>query len=102
MAKAIFKVFFAIIKKVVDIILAPINLLVVNLFPDLSQILTTFTLALNRVLGGTIGFFSHLLPPTTRLIILLWFSVLISYYGMLFSVHVILKIIEIIKKVKIW
>lgn len=102
MAKAIFKVFFAIIKKIVDILMTPINLLVVNLFPNLSQIITTFTQASTRLLGGLMGFFAHLLPPTTRLVILLWLSVLISYYGILFTAHVVLKIIEIIKKVKVW
>ena len=102
MAKAIFNVFFKIIKKIVEIFLTPINLLVVNLFPNLSNIITTFNNAVSTLIGGTIGYFSSILPPITRTIILLWFSILISYYGVLFSIHVVMKVIEIIKKIKVW
>ena len=102
MAKAIFNVFFKIIKKIVEIFLTPINLLVVNLFPNLSNIITTFNNAVSTLIGGTIGYFSSILPPITRTIILLWFSILISYYGVLFPIHVVMKVIEIIKKIKVW
>ena len=102
MAKAIFSVFFKIIKKIIEIFFSPINLLVVNLFPDLSNILSTFNSAVSSVIGGSLGFFSSILPPGTRTIFLLWFAVLLGYYGVLFSVHVIMKVIDIIKKIKIW
>ena len=102
MAKAIFKVFFKIIKAVANLFLAPINALVVNLFPDLSSIINTFNTAISRVVGGGLGFFAHILPPTTRSIILLWLGILIAYYGISFTAHVILKIIDIIKRVKVW
>lgn len=102
MAKAIFSVFFKIIKKIVEIFLTPINLLVANLFPNLTNIISTFNSAVSTLLGSTIGYFSSILPPITRTIILLWFSILISYYGVVFSIHLIMKVIEIIKKIKVW
>ena len=102
MAKAIFNVFFKIIKSVVNIFLAPINLLVVNLFPDLSNLISTFNAGVEKLLGSGLGFFAHFLPPTTRVIILLWLGVLVSYYTITYSVHLILKVIHIIKKLKIW
>lgn len=102
MAKALFNVFFKIIKSVVDIFLAPVNALVVNLFPDLSQLLSTFNAGVEKLLGSGLGFFAHLLPPTTRVIILLWLGILLAYYSISVSVHVILKVIHIIKKLKIW
>lgn len=102
MAKALFNVFFKIIKSVVGIFLAPVNALVVNLFPDLSQLLTTFNAGVEALLGTGLGYFAHLLPPTTRVIILLWLAILLAYYGITVSVHLILKVIHIIKKLKIW
>lgn len=102
MAKAIFNVFFKVIKSIVDIFMLPINALVVNLFPDLSNILTVFNSSLTKVVGPTLGWFAHLLPPTARVLILLWLSILIGYYTITYSVHLIIKVIHIIKKLKIW
>lgn len=102
MAKALFNVFFKIIKSVVGIFLAPINALIVNLFPDLSKLISTFNAGVEKLLGSGLGFFAHLLPPTTRVIILLWLAILIGYYTISVSVHLILKVIHIIKKLKIW
>ena len=102
MAKAIFKVFFTIIKGVANMFLAPVNALVSTLFPDFTDLINTFNSAVTRVVGGGLGFFAHLLPPTTRQIILLWLTILIAYYTLSFTAHVILKIIDIIKRVKVW
>lgn len=102
MAKAIFKVLFTIIRKIVDIFMLPINALVVNLFPDLSNIINTFNSAVRSLIGGSLGYFANILPPITRSIILLWLGILISYYTIVFSVHLIMKVIEIIKAIKIW
>lgn len=102
MANAIFKVFFKIIKGIANLFLAPINALIVNFFPDFSSMISTFNNAVNRVIGGGLGFFAHLLPPTTRQIILIWFGILIAYYTLSFTAHIILKIIDIIKRVKVW
>ena len=37
-----------------------------------------------------------------RQIILLWLTILIAYYTISFTAHIILKIIDIIKRVKVW
>ena len=102
MAKAIFTVLLKFIKSIVNIFLAPINALVVNFFPDLSSLLSTFNSAVSRIIGGNLAFFSHLLPPMTRTFILLYLGLLISYYTITISVHLVLKIINIIRRVKIW
>ncbi len=102
MAKAIFNVLFKVIKSVIDTLMTPINLLVSSLFPDLSNILNVFNSACEQLLGPTLGWFSHLLPPNTRSLILLYFAILIGYYTVIYSVHLITKVIYLIKKVKIW
>lgn len=102
MAKAIFKVLLKFIKSVVDVILSPINLLVANLLPDLSQMISTFNNGVSRVIGSGLGYFANFLPPYTRTLILVYLGFLITYYTITISVHAILKIINIIKEVKIW
>ncbi len=102
MGKALFNVIFKVINSLVNVILRPINLLVVALFPDFSNLINTFNTILDTYIGGTLGFFSYLIPPTTKGFILMYLGVLVSYYTVTITVHAILKIIEIIKKVKIW
>ena len=102
MAKAIFKVFLKFIKSIVDIFLTPINLLVVNLFPDLSSLINTFNSTVSNVIGSTLGWFAHLLPPTTKSIVLLYLAILVAYYTITITVHGIIKVIHIIKQLKIW
>lgn len=101
MAKAIFQVLFSIIVAITNIFLAPINALVVNLVPDLSNLITFFN---NGVLtiGSKLAYFSSMLPPTTKTCITIYLTFLISYYGISYTIHGILKVIQIIKAIKVW
>lgn len=102
MAKAIFSVLLKFIKGVADVILQPINLLVVNLLPDLSNMISVFNNAVNQYIGVNLAFFAHLLPPITKSLILVYLGFLITYYTIVLTAHGILKIIHIIKAIKIW
>lgn len=102
MARAIFKVFFSIMKAVANIFLAPVNLLVANFLPDLTQMISKFNLAVNYYLGGGLSYFAHILPPTTRNVIVIYLMVLVGYYTISAAVHIVLKVITIIKNIKIW
>lgn len=102
MAKAIFSVLFGVIKSILNIGLAPVNLLVVNLFPDFSNLISTFNTAVETYIGTGIGYFSSILPPNTRNIILLYLTFLISYYVVVYSAHAIIKIFKIIQRIKFW
>lgn len=102
MAKAIFSVFFKIIKGIANLILAPINLLVVNLFPDFSTLISAFNQGVNMYLGNGLAFFLNFLPPTCRSLISLWLLFLISYYSISLTIHGILKVYKLIKQIKIW
>lgn len=102
MFKALFDVFFGVIKGVVDIILTPVNLLVSNLVPDVSQMVGTFNSAVTTFFNSTLNYFFSMLPPNCRTFILLYLTFLIGYYTISFSVHSIVKVYKIIKNVKVW
>lgn len=102
MAKAIFNVFFKVIQTVLNIILLPINALIVNLFPDFSSMISSFNTAISTYVGPTIGYFSSLLPPTTKSLLIIYLTFLVSYYTISYSAHAIIKIFKIIQKIKFW
>lgn len=102
MAKALMKVIMKLVTSIVDIILLPINSLVGNIFPDFSSALSTFNNFITTYVGGTIGYFSSILPPITRNVISLWFIFLVTYYSVAWSYTLIVKIYNVIQKIKFW
>lgn len=102
MAKAIFNVLFKVLKSVLNIILLPINTLLVGVFPDFSNMISTFNSLISTYIGNTLSYFSSILPPTTRTLILIYLGFLVSYYTISYSVHAIIKIFKIIQKIKFW
>lgn len=101
MAKAIFEVLFKVIVGITNIFLLPINALVVNLIPNLGNLINTFN---DNVLlvGNGLSYFSSMLPPTTKTCITIYLTFLITYYGISYTVHGVLKVIQIIKAIKVW
>lgn len=102
MAKAIFKVFFKVIKAVVGVVLAPVNALVSGIFPDFSNMLANFNTAVDTFLGNGLTYFFHIFPPQCRGIVVLYLGLLISYYTVSITLHGILKVYTIIKNIKFW
>ena len=102
MARAIFKVFFAIIVSLTNVILTPINLFVANLFPNLAQVLAKFNYACNTYLGSGLTWFWSIIPSGCKTLIIIYLTILISYYTVSISIHIILKVYTIIKSIKIW
>lgn len=102
MGSALFNVFFKIVGTIVGIFTAPINALLVTFFPDFATIIANFNNSVTTLIGGGLGFFSEMIPPITRASILFYLGVVISYYVIAINLHLILKVITIIKNIKIW
>lgn len=102
MAKAIFKVLFKVITAVLNVILSPINLLVANLFPSFSTMISNFNSLVSTYVGSGLAWFSNIIPPMTLSLIVLYLTILISFYTISFTVHGIVKIFHIIQKIKFW
>lgn len=102
MAKAFFNVFLKLITNICNIVLHPINLLLTNFFPDFSNVINTFNETLTLIGGNALDYIVHLIPPTTLSVIQIYLTIVVSYYTISISIHVILKVWTIIKNIKIW
>lgn len=102
MVKALFNGLFKFLITITKIFLLPVDLLVTGIFPDFSEMLSNFNNLVNIYIGNGLSYFGSILPPTVRSMIVLYISLLIIFYTVSFSVHGILKVINIIKNIKIW
>lgn len=87
---------------VVNLILTPINSLVNALFPDMSGAISNFNNMVNNYIGGSLSWFANLIPPITKSMILLGITFLIAYYGAIWSYTLVIKLYNVIQKVKFW
>ena len=102
MIKALLNGIMKMVTSVLDIVLLPVNSLISNLFPDMSVAISRFTAFVNSYFGTGLTYFFQLIPPLTRNIIVLWFTFLITYYGVVWSYSLIIKIWNVIQKIKFW
>lgn len=102
MIKALLNGIMKIVTSVLDIVLLPVNSLIQNIFPDFSSYIGTFTAFVDRYIGGMLGYFISIIPPISRGIIIMWFTFLITYYGVVWSYSLIVKIWNVIQKIKFW
>ena len=102
MIKAILNGLMSLVTTVLDIVLLPVNALIENIFPDMSNAINTFSNFVSTYIGGSIGYFASILPPISRSIIILWLTFLITYYGVVWSYTLIMKIWNVIQKIKFW
>ena len=68
----------------------------------MTSAISHFNNFVTTYLGSTLSFFFNLLPPIFRSIVILWLTFLISYYTIYFSYLAIVKMFDIIQKIKFW
>ena len=105
MGKAILQVLLGFISTIVNTLLAPIDLIVGVLFPQLgtweSQFLTQFAVV-NSYISPRVGYFLSYIPPYTKTAIYVFLGVAVVYYTTTLTLHLIFKIFKIIQNIKIW
>ena len=89
------------ISSVAAVFTAPINALIVNAFPDLSNYLVVITNVLNQI-TGVIAYFLSLIPPFTRSVILMIFTFWITIWPLRIAVWNISFGLNFIKRVNIF
>lgn len=102
MIKAIINGILNILMKVIDIVLTPLNLLFDNVFPDVGNMISTFSTFVTRYVGGSLSYFFSLLPPIFKGLLITFITFVIAYYGIYYTYLAIKKIFDIIQKIKLW
>lgn len=102
MIKAIINGLLGVITSIVDVFLTPINLLIENLFPDFTNLVNVFNQFVNTYIGGSLSYFFSIFPPIFRSILIIWFTFVIGYYSIYYSYTAIIKVFNIIQKIKFW
>lgn len=102
MIKGILKGILKMILKLLGIVLTPIDTLISNVFPSMATAIQTFTNFINNILGNNMVYIFHLFPPTFRSLLVLWFTFVIAYYTIYYTYTGILKIFNVIQKIKFW
>lgn len=102
MFKALLNGILNTLASIISILLTPINNLLSTLFPNMSGLITYFNNFVNNYLSNNLSWFFSLLPPGFKYCLTTWFTFVIAYYGILFTYRSIIKIWNIIQKVKVW
>ena len=69
MIKALLNGILGLAKKLIVIVLTPINVLISNLFPSVASGISTFNNFVNTYIGNSLSYFFSMLPPLFRLVI---------------------------------
>ena len=102
MIKAILNGIMKLVTNIINIVLLPVNSLIQNIFPNFSTAISNFNSFVSTYVGGSLSYFCSILPPITKNIIALWLGFLIVYYGVVWSYALIIKIYNVIQKIKFW
>ena len=102
MIKAILNGIMKLVTNIINIVLLPVNNLIRNIFPSFTTAISNFNSFVATYVGGSLSYFCSILPPITKNIIALWLGFLIVYYGVVWSYALIIKIYNVIQKIKFW
>lgn len=102
MIKAIFNGLFKMINKLISVIFQPLNSLILALFPNFMNIISTFDNFVQNYIGSNLAYFINIFPPIFRTVLFVAIEFMISYYTFSLTYKGITKIYGIIQKIKFW
>lgn len=101
MFKALFNIIINLLATIVQLVLYPLNAVVENLLPDLTDRITYITSNVSSIFDNA-AWFVNILPPVTREVIFFAVSVLIVKYSIYIGTHAVIKIWNLFQKLKFW
>ena len=101
MIQAIFKFLLNILATLVQVVVWPINQIIVNALPDLSDKITQVTNGFNTLFSG-IGWALGILPSSVLSVLIFIVSVEIIKHTIFLSTHTLTKLWTILQKIKFW
>ena len=101
MFKALFNIILNMIASVIQIIVWPINQIIVNTMPDVSDKILVVTNTFNSVFDA-ITWGLGLLPPFVVETLLFIVTIEIAKHTIFLSTHVLIKVWNVFQKIKFW
>lgn len=101
MFKALFKIIINLLATVIQIVVWPVNTVISNALPDLSDKILSVTNTLNTVFDS-ITWGLGILPPILVETLLFILLVEIAKHTIYVSTHTLLKVWNILQKIKFW
>lgn len=86
----------------INLILMPINALIGVIFPDLSNIINNFYNTFTYVFTDLIGYIFSYIPPMSKIVVLAFFTIFISFYSVKYIYKGIILVPKIYNKIKFW
>lgn len=102
MINAIINGILKVINTLISVILAPIDALFANFFPDLSMYINIFESFVDKYIGGGIAYFTSMLPSNFVNLLSIFLLSVASYYTIRFTYNGVLRIWRVIKTLKFW
>lgn len=93
---------FGLVSTLVTIVLTPINVLVDLWLPDFSQWFQNFTNFVNLFGSGIINYIYFLLPTGFRTLLILWFTMIVIFYGLYYTYKLLSLTWDLLHKIKFW
>lgn len=101
MFKALFKIIINLLATVIQIVVWPVNTVIANALPDLSDKILSVTNTLNTVFDS-ITWGLGILPPVLIETLLFILLVEIAKHTIYISTHTLLQVWNILQKIKFW
>ena len=101
MIQAIFKFLLNILATLVQVVVWPINQIIVNTLPDLSDKITQVTNGFNTLFSG-MSWALGMLPNSVLVVLVFIVSVEIIKHTIFLSTHTLTKLWTILQKIKFW
>lgn len=102
MIKSILNGLLSALTSVVNFLLTPINSLVANVFPDMANSIATFNSFVSNYISSNLTYFFSMFPPIFKGLLVLFITFCIGYYTIHFTYMALIKIFNVIQRVKFW
>ena len=101
MFQLLFKIILNLVATLLQIILAPLNLLIVGALPDISAKITEVTSAITSMVGNITWALSIIPAPVVSALAFI-LTLEIAKHSIYVLTHMLLKVWEVIQKIKFW
>ena len=101
MIQAIFRFLMNLLATLIQVIVWPINQVIISTLPDISSKISEVTSGFNSLFGG-IGWALGLLPPGILGVLLFILTVEIAKHTIYVSTHTLTKVWSVLQKIKFW